>query len=257
MIEAFLCASENEFLPAGVMLALVVGEEETGDGTELLIKNHSFKNAIVAEPTGLKPCLDHYSYIEMIVRIFGYRRHAAMASRETNAIRNMLRFLLEIEDKIDREEETILNIRDLHSSESGFAVPDQCAAAVDLHIPPHVNASEYAAGLERFSSEHLRSVNAHKYEIDFPVCADGYSLSRESSFIMQLKKVYERLEREWIHESFKSHTDANILRNSGCDPVILGPGQLSKAHTIDESVDFREVAQAALIYTELLAEIKA
>ena len=33
MIEAFLCASENEFLPAGVMLALVVGEEETGDGT--------------------------------------------------------------------------------------------------------------------------------------------------------------------------------------------------------------------------------
>ena len=136
MIEAFISAAEKGCLPDSVMLALVVGEEESGDGTEALLADQSFDSALVGEPTGLQPCPAHYGYVEMFIRVFGYRRHAAMASRETGAIRSLLRFLLALEDRIEEEEASIINIRDLHSSESGFAVPDRCTAAVDFHIPP-------------------------------------------------------------------------------------------------------------------------
>ncbi len=52
--------------------------------------------------------------------------------------------------------------------------------------------------------------------------------------------------------SFHSHSDANLLWNVNCKPIILGPGQLAKAHTRDESISWEEVNRAARLYHELL-----
>lgn len=253
MIESFICAAERGALPDNVMLALVVGEEETGDGTQALLKSHSFKTAIVAEPSNLQPCMAHYGYVELIVRAFGYRRHAAMSNRDTNAIHAMLRFLIQLEDRIESgEPETVLNIRDLHSSESGFAVPDRCSAAVDLHVPPGVSARDYAEKLREFIDAQLAGSRASKYEIEFPTLANGFKAEAEDTLPKELNRIYQLLGKKWEPISFKSHSDANLLRDAGCHPIILGPGQLAKAHTKDENVEFEQVYVAAEIYTELL-----
>lgn len=231
----------------------MVGEEETGDGTQALLASRSFESALVAEPTNLQPCLEHYGYVELLVRAFGYRRHAAMSDRDTNAIHAMLRFLIQLEDRIESDEpSTVLNIRDLHSSESGFAVPDRCAAAVDLHILPGINSKKYAEKLQEFAEETLAKSCASNYEIDFPTLADGFRIEPEHPLPQVIKKVFQTLEKEWNPIAFRSHSDANLLRDAGCVPVILGPGLLSKAHTRDESVEFDQVAAAAEIYARLL-----
>lgn len=254
MIEAFISAKEQGTLPDSVLLALVVGEEEAGDGTQALLASRSFETALVAEPTNLQPCLEHYGYVELLVRAFGYRRHAALSGRETNAIHAMLRFLIQLEDRIENEEpDTVLNIRDLHSSESGFAVPDRCAAAVDLHLPPSTATCDYAAKLRVFVENMLGESRASNYEIEFPMLADGFKTGAEEPLPQELKRVFQTLEMEWNPIAFRSHSDANLLRDAGCQPIILGPGQLSKAHTRDESVDFDQVADAAEIYYRLLS----
>jgi acetylornithine deacetylase len=253
MIEAFVSAAEQGGLPDHVLLALVVGEEETGDGTRALLESRSFQTALVAEPTNLQPCLEHYGYVELLLRTFGYRRHAAMSNRDTNAIHALLRFLIQLEDRIERDEPaTVLNLRDLHSSESGFAVPDRCAAAVDLHIPPGTDAREYAAALRDFIEQALEQSCASKYEITFPTLADGFAVSPEDPFIQQVRAVFQTLEKSWHPIAFRSHSDANLLRDAGCSPLILGPGQLAKAHTRDESVSFEQVTAAAELYSRLL-----
>ena len=255
MIEAFISAHEKGVLPETASLALVVGEEESGDGTAALLESYSFPEALVAEPTGLHPCLEHFGYVEMLIRTYGYRRHAAMASRETNAIRCMLSYLLQLEDRIKEDETAIINIRDLHSSESGFAVPDQCAAAVDLHIPPGIDSGSYAAEMQDFSNMYLHNTGASHYEIEFPTRTDGFVSDETARLAMCLKKVYREIDMDWKPAAFHSHSDANLLRDSGCTALILGPGQLSLAHTIDESVDFEEVVRAAGIYTTLLSSL--
>jgi acetylornithine deacetylase len=253
MIEAFICAAEQGTLPDNALLALVVGEEETGDGTLALLKSRSFKSALVAEPTNLQPCLSHYGYVELLVRAFGSRRHAAMSGRDTNAIHAMLRFLIQLEDRIENEEpDTVLNIRDLHSSESGFAVPDRCAAAIDLHLPPGVRAQAYADRLRTFIDAELTSSRASKHEMEFPMLADGFQLENVSALPQKLHQVFQNLDLDWKPIAFKSHSDANLLHDAGCQPVILGPGQLAKAHTKDESVEFDQVTSAAEIYANLL-----
>lgn len=257
MIEAFAASAQAGDLPDNVLLALVVGEEETGDGTRMLLESRNFTHALVAEPTDLKPCLNHFGYVEMTVRAFGSRRHAAMSGHETNAIHALLRFLIQLEDRLETNEpETVLNIRDLHSSESGFAVPDRCAVGIDLHLPPRIHTREYAETLRAFVEEQLTNSRASRYEIDFPTLADGYRVDPQYPIPKYLKEIYPALGLAWEPDAFRSHSDANLLRDAGCSPIILGPGQLSKAHTRDESVDFEQVVRAAQIYSRLLFAVR-
>lgn len=258
MIEAFIAAVESGLEPQRAALYLVVGEEESGDGTSALLDDWSCPWALIAEPTGLIPCMGHFSYVEILIRAFGTRRHAAQAGQEYNAIFSLLRTLLKVTQwSEETHPASVLNIRDLHSSESGFAVPDRCAALVDLHLPPQVDLEQLTEALRQRVKESLSGSAATRYEIDFPTVAPGYTLSTAGLLPEVLFQAYKQLEMSWEPGSFRSHSDANLLWGIGCRPVILGPGQLSKAHTRDESVDFEEVHRAAVLYAEILRILHA
>jgi acetylornithine deacetylase len=253
LIEAFLSYVEAGNEPQRAGLFLVVGEEEAGDGTAALLDDWRYPWAIVAEPTNLVPCLSHYSYVEMLVRAFGTRRHAAQAGHDYNAIFSMLRLLLHLAEWIEREyPDAILNIRDLHSSESGFAVPDRCAAWVDLHLPPQAPLEDLSEGLEKLVQDSLTGSAVTHYEMGFPTLAKGYELLHEGLLPELLAVAYRDLDLDFSPGSFHSHSDANLLWNVNCKPVILGPGQLAKAHTRDESISFEQVARAARLYLAIL-----
>lgn len=253
MIEAFVAFIERGGNPERTGLFLVVGEEESGDGTAALLEARSFPWAIVAEPTELIPCLAHYGYIEMLVRASGTRRHASLAGRPYNAIMAMLRMLLRLGGLMEADyPEAILNIRDIHSSESGFAVPGSCEASIDVHLPPATNAERFARKLAAVADDCLTGGSVTDYSVDFPVIARGYRLKDAGLLPQILEAVYERRELDWQPEAFKSHSDANLLREAGCKPIILGPGQLAMAHTRDESITFRDVAAAAGLYLDVL-----
>jgi len=254
LIEAFLSYVETGNEPRRAGLFLVVGEEETGDGASAMLDDWRYPWAIVAEPTNLVPCLVHYSYVEVLVRAFGTRRHAAQAGHEYNAILSMLRMLLRLAEWVEKEyPEAILNIRDLHSSESGFAVPDRCAAWVDLHLPPPVPLDRLSKELELFVRDSLSGSAVTHYEMGFPTLAQGYELPPDGSLPQQIVTAGRNLDMALSPGAFRSHSDANLLWNVDCKPIILGPGQLSKAHTRDESISFEQVARAARLYREILS----
>ncbi|MGM0432410.1 MAG: M20 family metallopeptidase [Spirochaetota bacterium] len=256
LIEAFVTASEQGYLPEHAILSLVVGEEENGDGTQALLDAYRFVNALVAEPTNLQPCTSHYGYMELIFSLFGYRKHAALSELEAHAARAMLRLLLRLENRVEESnQDIVLNIRDLHSSESGFAVPDSCSAAVDLHLPPGVRVRQYADELYQFLETYLQKSSVTSYQIDMPLSTDGYTIPEEEEFVSALRSVYTQAELRWNPGAFRSHSDANLLRDAGCAPVILGPGSLAVAHTRDEYVVFDQVARSSDLYAGLLKEL--
>lgn len=255
MIESFIATHEAGYSIDDIMLALVVGEEETGDGTQALLKEKQFEWALVGEPTNLRPCLNHYGYIEISIVISGYRQHAAMSGYDSNAVRTMLRLLLRLEELAEKQcTDMVLNIRDLHSSESGFAVPDRCAANVDLHIPPGISAKENAEKIHAFIKRELEQSSLVGCEIEFPTLADGYEIGIDDPVAEKLQKIFFEQDMQWKPIAFKSHSDANLLKDTGCNPLILGPGTLAKAHTRDESVNFEQVVSAARLYACMLVQ---
>lgn len=253
MIEAFITCHENQCLPEKAALFLVVGEEETGDGTSALLQSVKFPSAIVAEPTEFKPCFKHYGYVEMMLQAIGKRRHAAMAGREYNAILNLLQTLLSLTTLIEETHpQAVMNIRSVQSSESGFAVPGSAEAWLDLHMPPKTDLAQLQNQISETVVNCIDETAITDYKLEFPLIANGFEISEDSSLARLCKKSYERLNLNCQTQTFRSHSDANLLIEAGCAPVMLGPGRLSLAHTREEAVELSQVNLAASLYTQIL-----
>ena len=258
MIEAFTCLLEQGTTEAPLALALVVGEEEKGDGAEELVKEYHFPWAIIGEPTDLKPCLKHYGYLEIRLNTRGRRLHASLAKKGGNAVELMLKILLRLSRYLELERRGLIyNIRDLYSSGGGFIVPDGCEAWVDVHLPPTAPVSEITLEIEELISRERRDVSSIEASIHFAMVHSGYELPERGRVIEALKASFSDHALAWEPLAFPSHSDANQLWMAGVKPIILGCGRLEKAHSPDEDVSFQQVLGAAEIYYRTAARIAA
>jgi acetylornithine deacetylase len=258
MIEAFTCLVEHGVTQAPLALALVVGEEEKGDGAEALVKEYHFPWAIIGEPTDLKPCLRHYGYLEIRLNTQGRRVHASMAKKGGNAVEQMLRILLRLSRYLEQEHKGLIyNIRDLFSSGGGFVVPDGCEAWVDVHLPPTAPVSEISLEIEELISKERHASPSIESSVHFTLVHSGYELPERGPVIEALKASFSEQALSWEPLAFPSHSDANQLWMAGVKPIILGCGRLEKAHSPDEHVSFEQVVDAAEIYYQTAARIAA
>jgi acetylornithine deacetylase len=256
MVEAFMSVWESGFTQLPVALALVVGEEEEGDGIERLVEEFYFPWALVAEPTDLRPCLSHYGYMEIQIRTRGRRLHASLADRSQNPVENMLRLLMEVSRyMVDQRPEGIYNIRDLLSSHVGFAVPDWCEAWLDVHLPPHSPIGDVSLELEQIVEGFRKDNPQNNATIRFVTVHDGYELPEKGPVVKVLQHLYKKRSLAWSPQAFSSHSDANRLWISGVKPILLGPGQLQMAHTPEESVSFNQVQWAAELFRDLIVSM--
>ncbi len=255
MVEAFLSLWESGRKNLPVALALVVGEEEEGDGAQRLIRDVHFPRAIIGEPTDLKPCLAHFGYVEIHLTMAGERRHASLANSAENPIQAMLRLLLRYSDYFEScREGSVFNIRDLFSSRAGFAVPEECEAWLDLHLPPSSPLGDIVSEIEDlFQEENSRSFSSLSGRLRFNMIHSGYELPEKGLMVETLKNVYLARGMDWTTDTFRSHSDANVFWAAGVKPILLGPGQLEKAHARGECVAFSQVVQAAQLYADVLA----
>ncbi len=253
MIEAFISAYETAAPKPSAALALVVGEEEDGDGTRRLVEEYDIPAAIVGEPTDLMPCFSHYGYIETKIVTEGNKRHASMSTPKNNSVETMLRTLLRLLDYLAEKRKTVIyNIRNLASPDSGFAVPPHCEVDIDFHIPYDVSLEETVFEIEELINRISNELIDIRLSFSISWLNSGYRLPHRGPLFEGIKEIFKGLELPFEPGSFKSHSDANLLWEAGCKPVILGPGQLEKAHMEEESIPFSQVIEAARIYEAIL-----
>ncbi|MBN2123899.1 MAG: M20/M25/M40 family metallo-hydrolase [Deltaproteobacteria bacterium] len=256
MIETVTCLWEQGFRDMPLLLALVVGEEEEGDGAEELVKEFSFPWAVIGEPTDLRPCLSHYGYLEVQLSTRGDRLHASLARQGRNAVQGMLRVLSGITAYLEgHRPEAVYNIRDLYTPGGGFVVPDACEAWLDVHLPPSAPVGDIRMEMEDLVTAEKGRDPTLDAVIRFPSIHGGYSLPEKGPLIAALKAVFQDRGLPWAPVPFPSHSDANQLWRAGVKPIILGCGLLEEAHRPGESVSFEKVREAAEIYCRLAADV--
>ncbi len=255
MLEAIISVHEKG-LPLRAALAFVVGEEEEGDGADVLASEVHLPWAVIGEPTDMKPCLSNYSYIEVRLSMQGKRMHASLANYRQNPIGAMLDLIMRIGAHIEKQRpELIYNIRDLYSTRAGYIVPDVCEAGLDVHMPPASPIGEIVAEIEDVvenSRENNKQVEA---SIKFETIGSGYELPEKGPVVDALKEIFRERGLGWEPAPFRSHSDANLLWEAGVRPVLLGPGSLEMAHSPDECISLSQVVTAAEIYFQLASGI--
>ena len=256
LVEATIGLWEQGGPGPPVALALVVGEEEEGDGAAQLVKEYHFPWAIIGEPTDLRPCLSNFGYLEMQVCLTGERKHASLANRANNPVEGMLNLLLNITNHLsERRPELVYNIRDLFSSQAGFIVPERCEAWIDVHLPPESLVGEIVVELEEFVSETDRERAGIDTTVRFETVDGGYVIPEKGLLVEALRCAMDKHRLSWSPKPFRSHSDANQLWAAGIKPILLGPGQLERAHVPAESVSFEQVCLAAELYYDVAVSL--
>jgi acetylornithine deacetylase len=248
-----LMASEAK-LRHGLCIALVVGEEEYGDGAEALFDAVSAPLALVGEPTGLAPCLEHFGYVECELTAAGARAHAALPEVGSSAIHAMMDWLLAILDErreLQRPERLALNPRSIQGGSDMFAVAERCRASLDVHFAPEVGLEVIDGVLEQARRQSLGRHAGCTLESERLYAARGYRVEPTHEALGPVRTAFAELDRPFEGRTFRSHSDASPLFHRGTIPVVCGPGRLEVAHTPDEHVDLAEVHRAAELYAAL------
>ncbi len=245
MVEAYLCL-RAEGLGRDVGLALLVGEEEEGDGADAFLREARPGRVLVGEPTGLALCTGHYGYLEVQLSARGRRAHASVPEQGRNAAERLLRALtalLRAPPFAPGGDGAVLNIRHLETADPGFAVPARAVAWVDVHVPPDWTLGpvkeairQAVAGTDGVAIEYLTE--------------DPGFLEREDDPLVRAYRAVWDGRTAW----FRSHSDANRFHLAGVPAFVLGPGELEYAHGEDERVRLADVVRAAALYRDLARE---
>ena len=255
MVEALIAVVQSGVtLQRGLMVALVVGEEEHGDGSIAFLTRHRPPAlTVIGEPTNLVACTDHYGYVECLLSAQGMDAHAALPEIGRNAIQAMLTWLaatLERLDGLPAADANAINLRNIRGGGDKFVVPARCEALLDLHLPPGGAETEVLALIARAREVVPRERVLLDYRTTFN--APGYSLDPTDPVLAPLAAAFEHAGETWAPGVFRSHSDAALFRAAGASPVICGPGHLEHAHVADERVAIPEVLRAARLYAAMI-----
>ncbi len=258
IVEAVVAIAQSGIeLKRGLTVALVVGEEEYGDGSEALLETRSAPLTVIGEPTGLLACVDHYGYYECRLMARGTRAHAALPEIGASAIHAMLewmRHILEAGGETYFAQGLSVNTREIRGGAGLFMVAEQCEAVIDIHAPPSVPIDMINQFMDETRAKALATHPGCELEYENLYWAPGYNNAPEEPLLTPLHRAFDAAGLQWNPVAFRSHSDGNLFYQKGSVPVICGPGRLEVAHTRAEHVSLQETLQAARLYTAMIYE---
>jgi acetylornithine deacetylase/succinyl-diaminopimelate desuccinylase-like protein len=128
------------------------------------------------------------------------------------------------------------------------AVPDECTLAVDFRILPGMDRRQSID--ELFAA--LANLDVSITHSDFQIFAPALNTSPNDPLVTAaLANCSETLGRDVTPTAAPYCSDA-CWAPAGVPAILLGPGDIARAHAVDECVDVVQIMQCANIYRYLL-----
>jgi acetylornithine deacetylase/succinyl-diaminopimelate desuccinylase-like protein len=242
----FLAAGDEEYAQTGIKKFLAELPAPIGRG-------------IFGEPTECVPVVQHKGTIRWDITVHGRTAHTSQPEIGRNAIIDMTRVishLAKYQEELRRGVQSpwmsgpTLTVTMIRGGRTRNAVPDECTIAVDFRILP---------GMDRCRSvqDLFASLEAQKISLthsDFQCFAPALNTSPDSPFVQAALSICrEELGRDMVLAGVPYGSDACWIPE-GVPAIVLGPGDIAKAHGVDECVDLGQVARCAAIYRRLLLQ---
>jgi len=246
-----------------VIMACTVDEENTMLGVRELVKHVKADFAVVAEPTNLNIVHAHKGVVRWNLLTSGRSCHSSTPEKGVNAIYRMGKVLVAIDQFAEQLRTTTndpllgpatMSVGVIHGGVGVNTVPDKCRIEIDRRViggeKPMDAPGQLMAYLQKDAG------------IDFPIEMTEPWI-REPALSPTGSEAIQKLLGAAIDAERGSHrvhavpygTDAATIAWAGIPAVIFGPGDIAKAHTIDEWVPLDEVETAANILYRLACSI--
>ena len=234
-----------------------MGEETGQPGSRHFAKHHpNYDFAIVGEPTN---CDIVYTtkgnfWVKIITR--GIAAHSSSPELGENAVIKMAQVIDVLDNQFRPEVESetyvhptlgksTLNIGIVRGGSRTNIVPDHCELRMDMRLTPKL----FERGTEALLRETLDTAGLVDVEIDVLSSAAPMDNDPKNPWITKLAAGNRNLVgASWF-------CDAAFLAEVGIPAVAAGPGDISKAHTVDEWIAIDALEEGVRFYQKFLASI--
>ena len=240
---------ENDELKNGTIRFMATTGEEVGAAGSKKFYEEGYTDdldyLLIAEPSQDTIIYAHKGSLNMKITSNGKVAHSSMPSAGYNAINPLMKYLLELDEKLNQDSRENEELGKLLMNTTIFEAGDQVNT-----IPPEAVAELNIRTIPEFSNEEVITLfkeTAEKYnendaDIDVEVTMSLPSVftDKDSGLIEAAKKIGEKhLDFDIQVEASPGVTDAsNLLRGKDEDFsfMMFGPGETKMAHKIDEYV---------------------
>ena len=265
-MAAMLCALERLVREkpenaASVIMACTVDEEHTFTGIKRFLKEGCTATmAVVSEPTQLKIITAHKGLVRWKIQTNGRSCHSANPEQGKNAVYAMAPVLqalskyaqsLQAGDLHPLVGSPTLSVGVVRGGTSVNTVPDFCEIEIDRRLIPGEDAGaayRNARDAVLSSCEEQSAIVFHEPWLTDPAL-DTPSTERVVHIASEAARSVLGVSSI---EGVPYGTDASKIAQTGIPSVVLGPGDISQAHTVNEWIDIDQLKKAVDIYYRIL-----
>ena len=266
MMAALIAFHRAEIaLPGDIVFAGLADEEEQGRGVEYLVNNGPVcDGTIMGEPTDMKIAIGHKGLEWIDVKIKGHKVHGGDKEHGINAIEMAARFINRIYEEyvplLNTRAYPVLgaptiNIGRIEGGDQPSTVAGECLVKLDRRCVPTETIAQVYEELNqicdrlhqedpRFQAE-VRDVFAGENLLPHvPFC-----IGQDDPLVTCVQSAMEQTRWNGEVTAFPAWSDAGAISSvtdSKC--IVMGPGDLSVAHSIHEYIKVEDIETAALVY---------
>ena len=244
-----------------IRLTFVADEEDANLGMHAFLDSHKAATyTILGEPTDLHVAIAHRGVGRYYIDLLGHACHAALRSTEETAVAKAARAVMAIED-LNKQLESMTHdvlpspsivVTMVQGYEKDNVVPGKVRLLVDFRVLPGMTEPQ----TRKLVQDALDAHGIVGFELTKHFFMPGGEVAQAHPFVSdcvdQAVKINERKEAP---QAFGASCEQCFLVEAGSATVIIGPGSLDQAHTVDEFVEKAQLLRAAKLYREIAVDV--
>ncbi len=251
---------------AGLVLVLTAGEEVGCEGAKFLAHKKLLDRAgaiVVAEPTDNYPFVGHKGLCWIEIETKGKTAHGSMPEQGENAILKMNKVISKLDDFDWKHHCGVdchpimgtptMNVATLHAGLNTNSVPDSARLTVDMRTVPGIEHVHLCASVQAL----IGDIGKVRKIVDTPALYSEPDEWVESIFEIAAPFVGAKP----IPKTIMFSTDGADLKrgyaesgNGSIPAVIIGPGEPSIAHQIDEWCSIKRLEESVDMYDQMMRD---
>jgi acetylornithine deacetylase/succinyl-diaminopimelate desuccinylase len=267
MAAALVALKKLQLLEKGsITLAAVIDEEMESLGAEALVRTGiTADGAIVGEPTNNQIAIGHKGLEWLEIEFLGKATHGGTPEKGVNAISAAARFVRMIEEELAPQFQTrrhavlgppTINMGTIHGGDQPSTVAARCTIQLDRRWVPAETIEQVFGELEEILSRVREAIPGLSTELrrvpgGMATMIHGpLEIAENHPLVLAAQKAREGIYGQaGALTAFTAWTDAALLSREAKIPcIVCGPGDLSLAHSAEESIAITEVKEAVSFY---------
>ncbi len=233
---ALLFTSDEEGA-SGCCVAEFIGSE----------RSKAFRQVVVAEPTDCLAIMSHRGYLSVKGEFSGKSGHSSEPrALQDNALHKLSAWVAAAvirSEQMDREgRRPCFNVGEVHGGIKSNVIADQANLHWSARLSPGDSNQDFLDSMTSLDSSHSAT-----WQVPFsgpPLPTGGMDTSQAQAFV----------DKHGIESgpAVDFWTEASLFAQAGIPAIVLGPGNITQAHALDEWVSIEQLEQALKIYTRLV-----